>query len=222
MTGIPLSVIGGYLGAGKTTLLKLLLGFYPPTRGRITIDDINILDYKPSSYWKNVSALAQEFHLFPFSARESIAFSDLSRLKDTKAIRQAAKQARIDDYLFRLPKGYQTPLTKDLDGVDPSGGQKQRIAIARTLFKNGQIVILDEPTSNVDPKGEEEIFENIISVTRKKMLILISHRFSTVRKADRILVVEEGKITEQGMHDQLIKLNGTYAQLFHLQAKSYQ
>jgi len=212
----------GENGAGKSTLFKLLFGFYKPDKGEIKIDGKNIFDYDQASYWKNISALSQEFHLYPFTAKESIAFTDLSRIADITSIRKAASHAQIDEYLYGLPKHYDTPLSKDLDGVDPSGGQKQRIGIARTLFKKSQIVILDEPTSNVDPKAEEEIFENIISVTKNKLLILISHRFSTVRRADKILVLDKGKITEQGSHEELMKQQGKYSHLFNLQAKNYQ
>lgn len=212
----------GENGAGKTTLLKLLLGFYRPAQGRIIVDGINIHDFDPALYWQQISALPQEFHLYPFSAKESIAFSDLSRLSDDQAIKHSAKKAEIDDYLTSLPRGYDTPLAKDLDGADPSGGQKQRIAIARTLFKNSQIVMLDEPTSNVDPKGEEEIFANILKTTRDVILILVSHRFSTVRRADKIIVLDSGSLVEEGTHDQLLKNKGLYAKLFTLQAKSYQ
>jgi ATP-binding cassette subfamily B protein len=128
----------------------------------------------------------------------------------------------MDDFISHLPQGYDTPLAKDLDGIDLSGGQKQRIAIARTFFKKSQIMILDEPTSNIDPKAEEEIFENVLQLTRNQILILVSHRFSTVRRADKIIVLESGHLTEQGSHRKLMAHKGTYARLFTLQAKSYQ
>lgn len=214
--------IVGENGAGKTTLLKLLLGFYLPTQGQITIDGKVVTDYNQSEYWHHVAALQQEFHLFPFSARESIAFSDLSRVNDLAAIKSAAQHAEIDSYLNSLPQGYETPLAKNLDGVDPSGGQKQRIAIARTLFKKSQIMILDEPTSNIDPKAEEEIFRNIIELTKDQILILVSHRFSTVRRADKIIVLDAGQLQEIGTHTVLMKHKGLYSKLFTLQAKSYQ
>jgi ATP-binding cassette subfamily B protein len=214
--------IVGENGAGKTTLLKLLLGFYPPTKGQISIDGIAIQEFSPASYWSHISALQQNFHLFPFSARESIAFSNLDKIDDIEAIKAAAQKANIDDYLSSLPKGYDTPMVKQLDGVDPSGGQSQRIAIARALFKKSQIMILDEPTSNIDPKAEEEIFKNIIDITRNQILILVSHRFSTVRRADKILVLDDGQLVEFGTHNQLMKNKHIYKKLFTLQAKSYQ
>lgn len=212
----------GENGAGKTTLLKLLLGFYKPQKGSVVINGTNLQQYNLAKYWKRISALPQEYYLYPFSARESIAFSDLSRANDLKAIKKAAKLAQIDGYISKLPKGYDTPITKDLDGVEPSGGQKQRIAIARALFKKSQILILDEPTSNIDPKAEEQIFANVLKITKKQIVILVSHRFSTVRKADKIFLLENGSVTEQGTHTQLMQQNGNYAHLFNLQAKSYQ
>jgi len=212
----------GENGAGKTTLLKLLLNFYSPQKGQITIDDINISEFSPTRYWKQISALSQSYHLYPFSAKESIAFSDLGRVNEIDNIKEAAHKAKIDDYISALPSGYDTPLTKDLDGVEPSGGQKQRIAIARTLFKKAQIILMDEPTSSVDPKGEEEIFANIIDSTRDQIVVLVSHRFSTVRRADKIILLEGGIIAEEGSHKSLIKNKGKYAHLFNLQAKSYQ
>lgn len=213
----------GENGAGKTTLLKLLLGFHQPHKGRILINHVPLSEYSQTSLWSRISVLQQDFHLFPFTARESIAFSDLKRVQDLPAIKAAAKLTDIDTYLESLPLKYETPLVKDLEqGVEPSGGQQQRIGLARALFRRSSILILDEPTSNVDPKAEEEIFENIIRLTQDQILILVSHRFSTVRRADRILVLDKGAVIEQGTHAELLKLHGLYAKLFTLQAKSYQ
>jgi ATP-binding cassette, subfamily B, bacterial len=212
----------GENGAGKTTLLKLLAGFYQPQKGQISIDGISVSDYDKKSYWNKIAYLPQEFNLFPFSAKESIAYSDLTQVDNFEAIQNAAKQAEIHDFIMSLEKGYDTPLAQNLDGINPSGGQKQRIALARTMFKKSQIMILDEPTSNIDPKAEEEIFKKVIEMTKKQILILISHRFSTVRRADKIFLIENGQILEQGSHLELMKAKSKYAKLFHLQAKSYQ
>jgi len=212
----------GENGAGKTTLLKLLLGFHVPSKGRILIDGVVVTDYDIQSLWKKISVLQQDFHLFPFSARESIAFSDLSRVDNLTDIKSAAKLTDIDSYIESLPLKYDTPLTKELEkGVDPSGGQRQRIGLARALFHPSSILVLDEPTSNVDPKAEEEIFENIIKITKNQILILVSHRFSTVRRANKIFVLDTGELVEAGTHEQLMKKRGLYAKLFTLQAKSY-
>lgn len=213
----------GENGAGKTTLLKLLLGFYAPQKGQISINTVPVLNYDFGDLWRHIAILQQDFHLFPFSARESIAFSDLSRVDNLMEIRQAARSTDTDSYIESLPLKYETPLNKQLEkGVEPSGGQRQRIGLARALFRKSQVLILDEPTSNVDPKAEEEIFDNIIRLTKDQILILVSHRFSTVRRADKIIVLDNGKLVESGSHEQLMKVKGTYAKLFTLQAKSYQ
>ena len=215
--------IVGENGAGKTTLIKLLGRFYQPTKGEITVDGVNIFDYKERQYWDKISAVFQNFETYPFSARESIGFGDVKRIDNTTQIMAAAKLTGIHDYLFSLSKKYDNPLTKDFDGgVNPSGGQWQRIALARALFrKQAEIIILDEPTSSLDPKGEEEIFEKVIDLARDKNLILISHRFSTVRRVKNIIVLDAGKIIEQGSHENLMSQNGHYAKLYNLQAKWY-
>ncbi len=213
----------GENGVGKTTILKLLLGFYQPNKGKITVNSLPISEYNQGSFWNKIASLQQDFHLFPFSARESISYSDFSQVNNLEKIKQAASLSDIDQYIQGLPKKYDNPITNELDGgVEPSGGQRQRFGLARALFKKSLILILDEPTSNVDPKAEEEIFENIIRVTQNQILILVSHRFSTVRRADKILVMDGGQIVETGSHDELMGLNGLYAKLFTLQAKSYQ
>lgn len=212
----------GENGAGKSTLLKLLLGFYVPDKGRVLIDDVDIFEYSPESYLRIVSAMSQDFHLYPFSAKESIAYSQLSRINDAISIKQAAQKAQIDDFIDSLPLKYENPLSKDFDGVDPSGGQIQRIVIARTLFKDAKILLFDEPTSNVDSKAEEKIFNTIIDSTSKQIVILVSHRFSTVRRADKIILLDDGTVAEHGTHNELIRKKGKYAHLFNLQAKSYQ
>ena len=213
----------GENGAGKTTLLKLLLGFHHPLQGQILIDGTPVANFDPRELWKNIAVLQQDFHLFPFTARESIAFSDLTRADKLADVRAAARLTDIDSYIESLSLKYETPLTKELDkGVDPSGGQSQRIGLARALFRPSQIMVLDEPTSNVDPKAEEEIFKKIIRLTKNQILILVSHRFSTVRRANKIIVLDSGSLVEEGTHEQLLKNKGLYAKLFTLQAKSYQ
>jgi ABC-type multidrug transport system fused ATPase/permease subunit len=213
----------GENGAGKTTLIKLLCGFYQPTKGQILVNGINVLDYDRSSYWKMLGVLFQDFSQYPFSAKESIGLGDVGRIRNIEEIKLAARLTGVDEFIDSLPLKYKTPLAKQFEkGVEPSRGQWQRIALARILFRNSPIVILDEPTSNVDPKAEEEIFEKILELAQDKILILISHRFSTVRKADRILNLDRGRIIEQGTHEELMKKDGEYADLFRLQAKGYQ
>lgn len=216
--------IVGENGAGKTTLIKLLCKFYEPTKGDIFVNGKNIKDYDNKAYWNSLSALFQDFERYPFSAKESIAYSDVSRIEKQSEIIDAAKKTGIHEFINQLPKGYENPLDNEFEGgVDPSGGQWQRIALARTLFRrNAEVIILDEPTSNVDPKAEEEIFEKVIELAKEKILILISHRFSTVRRADKIILFENGKMAEEGTHETLMKKNKSYAKLFNLQAKGYQ
>ena len=214
--------IVGENGAGKTTLIKLLCRFYDPQKGEILIDGINLKELNRASLWENLAVLFQNFEPFPFTARESIGYGRVAEVENTDLISDSAKESAIHDYISLLPLKYENPLTPDFEkGVEPSIGQWQRIGLARILFHKSKILVLDEPTSNVDAKAEEEIFRQIATLAKGKILILISHRFSTTRRADRIVVLEKGKITEQGHHEELIKLNGTYAQLFNLQAKAY-
>ncbi|MFA5249484.1 MAG: ABC transporter ATP-binding protein [Candidatus Paceibacterota bacterium] len=213
----------GENGVGKSTLVKLLCRFYNPQKGQILIDGKPIQKLNREDLWRNIAVLFQDFGRYPFSVKESIGYGDISRMDDTERIKESAKAADIHSYIEKLTLGYDNPLSPDFEkGVIPSGGQWQRIGIARTLFRRSEIIILDEPTSSIDPKGEEEIFETIIKEAEKKILILISHRFSTVRRAQNIIVFKDGKIAEQGSHSQLMKQNGEYAKLFHLQAKGYQ
>ncbi len=214
--------IVGKNGAGKTTLIKLLCGFYEPTKGSITINGIKVSQINKPDYWKKISVLFQDFDMYSTSAKESIAIGNISQVNDLKRIQKYAKLSGIDDWISDLPKKYDNPLYRDFEfGVNPSSGQSQRIGLARALFKDPEILILDEPTSNVDPEAEEEIFHKILEVGKDKIIFFISHRFSTVRKADRIFVIQEGVVTESGSHEQLMKKKGEYAKLFTLQAKSY-
>lgn len=213
----------GENGAGKTTLIKLLCGFYKPQKGEVHVNGVDVARYNRRDYWKTLSVLLQNFEEYPFTARESIGYGDVDKIENLGQIVGAAKQAGIHGFINDLPLKYENPLAKEFEGgVEPSKGQWQRIALARTILKGGEIVILDEPTSNVDPKAEEEIFDKVIDLTRKKILILISHRFSTVRRADKIFVMDKGKMVEEGPHEELLKKDGIYAKLFKLQAKGYQ
>ena len=212
----------GENGAGKTTLIKLLGRFYEPQKGEILVNGRNIFDYKEQDYWKKLSVLFQDFERYPFSARESIGYGQVDRMNRMDEIISAASETGIHSYIDSLEQKYETPLAKDFEGgIEPSGGQWQRIALARALFRYGEIIILDEPTSNVDPKAEEEIFKKVMSLAKGKILILISHRFSTVRRADKIFVIEKGRVEEEGKHEDLMKKDGLYAKLFNLQAKGY-
>ncbi len=214
--------IVGHNGAGKTTLVKLLCRFYQPTEGVIKINDIDIEKFDIHSYWTLLSTLFQDFETFGMSATESIGYGNIEDIDNKEKIEKVAQITGIHDYLESLPLGYKTPLIRDLEnGVGLSTGQWQKIAISRALFRNSKIIILDEPTSNLDPESEEDIFNKLIETVESRIMILISHRFSTVKRADRILVIESGKLEEQGSHAELMKKNGLYAKLFRIQSESY-
>lgn len=213
----------GENGAGKTTLIKLLARFYDPQRGMISCGGSGLSKIDLGAWRKRLAILFQKFETYPFSARESIGYGDIKRINEIGEIKKAAKRTGIDKFIEKLPLGYENPLAPEFEkGVDPSIGQWQRIGISRMLFrKNAEVLIMDEPTSNVDPEAEEKIFKELVKISKGKILIFVTQRFSTVRIADRILVMHEGKIIEQGTHEQLMKLDGKYAHLFNLQAKAY-
>ncbi len=214
--------IVGQNGAGKTTLIKLLCRFYLPQKGAIIIDGHNIEDYNLKEYRFKFSALFQDFAQYPFSVEDNIRFGDISQKKSSKKIHRAAKLTGITGFIESLPLGYKNPLDKEFkDGVEPSKGLWQRVALARILYRPSEVLILDEPTSNVDPQSEEEIFSKVLEVAKEKIIFLVSHRFSTVRKADKILVLEHGTVIEYGTHHDLMKKNGRYKELFEIQAQSF-
>jgi len=213
----------GLNGAGKSTMIKLLSRFYDPNKGEILIGGVNLKDLDLKSWRAQLAILFQEFETYPFSVNDSIGYGDISRIKNKKEIKEAAEATGIAEFIEALPMKYKNPLNPAFDkGVKPSGGQSQRIGISRMLFrKNAKLLIMDEPTSSVDPEAEEKIFSQLIKQSENKILIFVTHRFSTVRLADRILVMGNGKITEEGTHEKLMKLNKKYAKLFNLQAKGY-
>ncbi len=215
--------IVGENGAGKSTLIKILARFYDPTKGVVSVDGKDIRSLNYPGYQSRFAVLFQDFEDYSFSARESIGYGDISRVDRLTEIKDAAKKTGIHDYIESLPLGYDNPLSPHFDkGVQLSGGQWQRVGIARVLFrKRAEILILDEPTSNVDPEAEEKIFNELLKTTKSKILLFVSQRFSTVRRADRILVMDKGEIIEQGTHEELMVLNGKYSRLFTLQAKGY-
>ena len=213
----------GLNGAGKSTMIKLLARFYDPNKGDIFVGGVNLKDVDLKSYRQQLAILFQEFETYPFSVIDSIGFGDVSRIKNIKEIKQAAEATDMAEFIESLPLKYKNPLEPAFEkGVKPSGGQAQRIGIARMLFrKNAKLLIMDEPTSSVDPEAEEKIFSQLIKQSENKILIFVTHRFSTVRLADRILVMSHGKVTEEGTHEHLMKLDRKYAKLFNLQAKGY-
>ena len=211
----------GENGQGKTTLVKLLTRLYDPTGGRILLDGVDLRDYSIEDLQSQVGVIFQDFMRYEMTARENIAVGRIELAQDG-AIHQAAHKSLADRVIEKLPHGYEQLLGLRFEGgVDLSGGEWQKIALARAYFRHAQIVILDEPTASLDARSEYEVFQRFAELTAGKMALLISHRFSTVRMADRIVVLENGKIAEQGKHDKLISLGGRYAVMFELQASSY-
>lgn len=213
----------GQNGAGKTTLTKLLLRFYEPTSGEILLDGVNINRYNKSEYQAYFGVLFQDFFRYEFTVRENIAIGKIDEIDNQVRIEKAAALSLADEVVSELDYGYEQQLGKRfVKGQELSGGQWQKIALARAYMKNAEVMILDEPTSALDAKAESEVFERFIHLIKDKTSVIISHRFSTVRQADRIIVLEEGTILESGRHQELMINNKLYAKLFSLQAEGYQ
>ncbi len=214
--------IVGRNGAGKTTLFKLICRLYDPVDGRILIDGIDIRDIDPTQLRAQIGGMFQDYVTYQATAAENIGLGNLGAIADREAILKASRQAGSDGLIAGLPQGYETALGKWFDaGVNLSGGEWQKVALARAFMRDARILLLDEPTSALDAQAEYELFERIHSLTRGRTAVYISHRFSTVRRADRILFLEHGRLVEQGTHEQLMRLNGRYARLFRLQASAY-
>ena len=212
----------GENGAGKSTLIKLILRFYDPTEGEILLNGVNIKEVNLNDWYKQIGALFQDFIKYQFTFKENVIYGDVAKRNDLLAIKDAIQKAGADSYLKDLPKGIDQIVGKTFeDGIDLSGGQWQKLALARAFFRDAPILILDEPTSAIDAKAEYEIFQKVGELQKDKTVIIISHRFSTVRNADRILVLEGGKIIEEGNHEKLMKKDGLYAELFNIQAQGY-
>ena len=213
----------GENGAGKSTLIKLLAKFYTVPRGDIFINSFNLKEIDVNEWRSKLAVLFQQFETYPFSSRETIGYGDIERIDDMDSITDSAKRTGIHEFIEELPLKYENPLSPEFEkGVYPSIGQWQRFGIARVLFrKDAELLILDEPTSNVDPEAEEKIFQELINLAIDKVLIFVTQRFSTVRIADRIIVMHEGRVVEMGTHGELMRLKGKYERLFNLQAKAY-
>jgi ATP-binding cassette, subfamily B, bacterial len=219
-TGERIALIGEN-GQGKTTIVKLLTRLYDPNEGRILLDGADLRDYDIEDLHREIGVIFQDFVRYEMTARQNIATGRLDRAQD-EAIREAARKSLADQVVDRLPGGYDQLLGRRFEGgVDLSGGEWQKMALARAYLRDAQILILDEPTASLDARSEYEVFQRFAELTEGKMALLISHRFSTVRMADRIVVLENGQIAEQGTHTQLMALAGRYTSMFELQASSY-
>jgi ATP-binding cassette subfamily B protein len=219
--GETVAVVGRN-GAGKSTLFKLLCRLYDPTDGRILLDDVDIREFDPDELRKQVSAMFQDYVTYQATAAENIGLGDLNRLEDRPHIEYSAQRAGADERIDRLPKRYDSPLGRWFDkGVSLSGGEWQKIALARAFMREAPILVLDEPTSALDAHAENELFSRLRELATGRTTLYISHRFSTVRQAEKILLLAHGKLAEQGTHEELMDLGGDYADLFTLQAAAY-
>ena len=212
----------GENGAGKTTIVKLLARLYDPTEGRILLDGYDLREYDLTDLRRHLGVIFQDFVRFHFTAGENIGAGQIEAADDRSRIHQAAERSLADRIIQRLPQGYDQPLGKRFhEGADLSGGEWQKIAIARAYMRDADVLILDEPTAALDARSEYEVFQRFRDLSLGKTAILISHRFSTVRMADRILVLEDGHVVESGSHEELVTSGGRYAELFELQASGY-
>lgn len=219
--GEKLALVGEN-GAGKTTLVKLLARLYEPTEGRILLDGIDLREYDLNDLRHQVGIIFQDYVRFQMTASDNIAIGQISNIADRDRIQGSAQKSLADPVIQRLPDGYEQVLGKRFNkGVELSGGEWQKVALARAYMRDAQLLILDEPTSALDARAEHEVFLRFSELIAGKTAVLISHRFSTVRMADRILFLEQGQLKELGSHEELLAQNGKYAELFALQAKGY-
>jgi ATP-binding cassette, subfamily B, bacterial len=219
-TGERIALIGEN-GQGKTTIVKLITRLYDPTAGRILLDGVDLRDYSIEDLNREIGVIFQDFMRYEMSARSNIAVGRIDNQSQSD-IQRAAQKSLADAVIRRLPHGYDQLLGRRFEGgLDLSGGEWQKVALARAYLRDAQLLILDEPTAALDARSEYEVFQRFAELTHGKMALLISHRFSTVRMADRIVVLENGNIAEQGSHTQLMALSARYAEMFELQAASY-
>ena len=212
----------GENGAGKTTIVKLLARLYDPSEGRILLDGVDLKDYALDDLRNNIGVIFQDFARYHFTAAENIAVGRIDELGNRDRIVDAARRSLADDVIDRLPDRYDQILGKRFKrGVELSGGEWQKIAIARAYMRDSQLLILDEPTAALDARAEFEVFTRFKELSVGRTAVLISHRFSSVRMADRILVLNQGEIEAIGTHDEMLAQDGRYAELFKLQAQGY-
>ena len=212
----------GQNGQGKTTIVKLITRLYDPTGGRILLDGVDLRDYQIDDLCSQTGVIFQDFMRYEMTARENIAVGRIEFIGDDRRIHEAAEKSLADGVIEKLGEKYEQMLGRRFEGgVDLSGGEWQKLALARAYLRDAQVLILDEPTAALDARAEFEVFQRFNELTTGKMALFISHRFSTVRMAERIIVLENGNISEEGSHDQLMAHGGTYADMFELQAASY-
>jgi ATP-binding cassette subfamily B protein len=212
----------GENGQGKTTIVKLITRLYDPSEGEILLDGVDLREYDLDDLYREIGVIFQDFMRYEMTARENIAVGRIEDLDRVDLLREAAQKSLADQVVAKLPHSYEQMLGRRFEGgVDLSGGEWQKVALARAYLRDAQLLILDEPTAALDARSEFEVFQRFAELTAGKMALFISHRFSTVRMADRIVVLENGRITEEGSHDELARKGGRYAEMFELQAASY-
>ncbi|WP_164522714.1 ATP-binding cassette domain-containing protein [Paenibacillus baekrokdamisoli] len=215
--------IVGENGSGKSTLTKLILGMYTPDSGEIMINGKNVATVSPSSTYLGVTAVFQKFQRYKFSLENNISISDIDRDVTSEHLSQAVRNADVDiDSSSLFPEGYDTILSKEFDGVDLSGGQWQRVAIARGFYRHKNFIVLDEPTAAIDPIEETKLYQKFAEVAQNNTAIIVTHRLGSAKIADRIIVMDNGKIVEEGTHDSLMKMGKKYAEMYTAQAKWYE
>jgi ATP-binding cassette subfamily B protein len=214
----------GHNGAGKTTMIKLLTRLYEPTEGRVLLDGVDLRAWPEAALRSRMGVLFQDFNQYQFNVRENIGFGSVEDLADTARVERAAERGGAAEVIAKLPNGLDTGLGRWFEkGSELSGGQWQKIALSRAYMREqADVLVLDEPTAALDAESEHKVFERFRELTRGRTSLLISHRFPTVRMADRIVVIEGGEVIEQGTHDALLAADGRYAELFRLQAMGYQ
>jgi ATP-binding cassette subfamily B protein len=212
----------GENGQGKTTIVKLLTRLYDPTEGQVLLDGIDLREYDLEDLYRNIGIIFQDFMRYEMTARENIAVGRIEAIDNLPLLQEAAEKSMADEVIARLSGRYDQMLGRRFDGgVDLSGGEWQKVALARAYLRNAQVLVLDEPTAALDARSEFQVFQRFAELTAGKMALFISHRFSTVRMADRILVIDGGRVVEDGDHEQLTHLGGRYAEMFEMQAGSY-
>jgi ATP-binding cassette subfamily B protein len=212
----------GENGEGKTTLVKLLTRLYDPTEGQILLDGVDLREYSLEDLYREIGVIFQDFMRYEMTARDNIAVGQIDQVSTLPVLKQAAAKSMANEVIERLPRDYEQMLGRRFEnGVDLSGGEWQKVALARAYLRDAQLLILDEPTAALDARSEFEVFQRFAELTAGKTALFISHRFSTVRMADRIVVLEHGRIAEDGNHEQLSRLGGRYAEMFEMQAASY-
>lgn len=214
--------IVGENGSGKTTLANLILGIYRPTAGTVQFNEFGSDKYDCQSFYKNMSAIFQNFYKYLFSLKRNITISELSIPENSTKVEKSMREAGVDYSKKRYPNGYDTILSKKFGGTDLSGGEWQRIAIARGVYRDSNIIVLDEPTAAIDPIEESRVYNNFRMICKGKITILITHRLGAVKLASKIIFMKDGKILEAGTHEDLLRRNGEYAELYRIQSQWYQ